>query len=108
MNTDDPVVLEVSDGFLSRLRDALKLEQGHDDLMKPYSAADALAAAAAIFMPSVSAGDAVVRTDPWTWINSGRRWDRSTEAPGTFEARVKRNRAKAKAAKAARKKQRGK
>ena len=106
MNTDDPVVLEVGDGLLARLYDALKLEQSHDDLMKPYSAADALAAMAAMFVPSVSAGDAVVRTDPWA--RSGRRWNGSTEAPGTFEARVNRNRAKAKAAKAARKKQRRK
>lgn len=104
MNTDDPVVLEVGDGFLARLYDALKLEQ----VVKPHSAADALAAVAAMFMPSVSAGDAAVRTDPWTWISPGRRWNRSTEAPGTFEARVNRSRAKAKAAKAARKKQRGK
>lgn len=102
MNTDDPVVLEVGDGFLSRLFDVLKLER----VMKPYSAADALAAVAAMFMPSVGTGDAVVRTDPWA--RAGRRWNGSTEAPGTFEARVGRNRAKAKAAKAARKKQRGK
>lgn len=46
------------------------------------------------------------RSDPWS--RSGRRWNGNTEAPGTFEARVERNRAKAKAAKAARKKQRGK